>query len=80
MFFAGVKFLAALSVSVNFLKIGNVYLCIGNADIVRHLGTPNLPSSLTSMDVTGCVIQYYTDQWRHLDGKLSRAPFNVSLF
>ena len=27
--------------------------------IVRHLGTLNL----TSMDVTVCVIQYYTDQW-----------------
>ena len=30
--------------------------------IVRHLGTPNAPFSLTSIDVTGRVIQYYTDQ------------------
>ena len=27
--------------------------------IVRHLGAP----ILTSMDITVCVIQYYTDQW-----------------
>ena len=31
--------------------------------IVRHLGIPNSPFSLTSMDFTGCVFQYYTDQW-----------------
>ena len=31
--------------------------------IVRHVDGPNSPSPLTSMDVTGCGIQYYTDQW-----------------
>ena len=45
--------------------------------IVRHLGTPNSPFSLTSMDVTECMIQYYADQWSGLYPHVSR--MNVPL-
>ena len=35
--------------------------------IVRHLGTPNSSFLLASLDVTVCVIQYYTDQWAEFE-------------
>ena len=42
--------------------------------IVRHLGTPNSPFPLTSMDVTGCVIQYYCIQ---INGPNASTPVNL---
>ena len=42
------------------------------SEIVRHLGTPNSSFSLSSLDVTVCVIQYYTDQWVNSNTMMSR--------
>ena len=33
----------------------------------RHLGTPNTSFFLASLQVTGCMIQYYSDQWHALN-------------